>query len=344
MGPSGSGKSTLLHILGILDEVDAGTCHLQNTDLTTLADRELSRIRNQYFGFIFQSFNLFNEFSAIENVMFPLIKAGVPRPERRERAELLLSQAELNQRLYHYPNMLSGGVHERIHASVSRTNRQLLNNPAYREVLVDVLIFGEAELTTPVAEVDLDKARGSLLTVDDMTTAAESIPAVDYAYVLQRTKVVATTAVMRFEAEEKGRDDRSADRSRGETEESKAAYEDKDTDRVEPEGTSSDATEAGGTEQGRAEDQAREVQTEAADNRRAPQLDRTVITELPVDEFPGYTTSTDFFTAYGLSAAEGTLFIQDDLDAGNLVIVLGSELAETLFPGGGAVGARISLP
>jgi putative ABC transport system permease protein len=85
------------------------------------------------------------------------------------------------------------------------------------------------------------------------------------------------------------------------------------------------------------------VQTEAADNRRAPQLDRTVITALPVDGFPGYATSIDFFTAYGLRAAEGTLFIQDDLDAGNLVIVLGSELAETLFPRGGAVGARISL-
>jgi putative ABC transport system ATP-binding protein len=126
MGPSGSGKSTLLHILGILDDVDAGTYHLQNTDLTTLTDRELSRIRNQYFGFIFQSFNLFNEFSAIENVMFPLIKAGVPRPERRERAELLLSQVELDHRLYHYPNMLSGGEQQRVAIA-----RALANDPTF---------------------------------------------------------------------------------------------------------------------------------------------------------------------------------------------------------------------
>ena len=114
MGPSGSGKSTLLHILGILDEADSGSYFLEKNDLTTLSDKELSRIRNQNFGFIFQSFNLFNEFNAMENVMFPLIQAGVPRAERRERTMSLLISVGLEQRAGHYPNMLSGGEQQRV--------------------------------------------------------------------------------------------------------------------------------------------------------------------------------------------------------------------------------------
>ena len=126
MGPSGSGKSTLLHILGILDEVDTGAYFLEETDLTTLKDRELSRIRNQFFGFIFQSFNLFGEFNAIENVMFPLMNAGVRIAERRERARSLLSQVELDDRLLHYPNMLSGGEQQRVAIA-----RSLANDPTF---------------------------------------------------------------------------------------------------------------------------------------------------------------------------------------------------------------------
>jgi putative ABC transport system ATP-binding protein len=114
MGPSGSGKSTLLHILGILDEADSGSYLLEGNDLTTLSDKELSRIRNQNFGFIFQSFNLFNEFNVMENVMFPLIQAGVPRAERRERTMNLLTTVGLENRVSHYPNMLSGGEQQRV--------------------------------------------------------------------------------------------------------------------------------------------------------------------------------------------------------------------------------------
>ena len=124
MGPSGSGKSTLLHLLGILDEFDEGTYLLEETDLTTLSDRELSRIRNQHFGFIFQSFNLFNEFNALENVMFPLMTAGMRVSERKERARSLLSQVGLDGRLYHYPNMLSGGEQQRVAIA-----RALANDP-----------------------------------------------------------------------------------------------------------------------------------------------------------------------------------------------------------------------
>ena len=126
MGPSGSGKSTLLHILGILDEVDEGTYLLEDTDLTTLTDRELSRIRNQHFGFIFQSFNLFNEFNALENVMYPLMTAGMRLSERKERARSLLSQVELDGRMYHYPNMLSGGEQQRVAIA-----RALANDPTF---------------------------------------------------------------------------------------------------------------------------------------------------------------------------------------------------------------------
>ena len=126
MGPSGSGKSTLLHILGILDEVDDGTYLLEDTDLTTLTDRELSKIRNQHFGFIFQSFNLFNEFNALENVMFPLMNAGIRIPERKERARSMLSQVGLNDRMYHYPNMLSGGEQQRVAIA-----RALSNDPTF---------------------------------------------------------------------------------------------------------------------------------------------------------------------------------------------------------------------
>ena len=124
MGPSGSGKSTLLHILGILDSPDGGIYRLEEHDLMTLSDKELSRIRNQHFGFVFQSFNLFNEFNALENVMFPLMYAGVRGSERRERARSLLVQVGLEHRLYHYPNMLSGGEQQRVAIA-----RALANDP-----------------------------------------------------------------------------------------------------------------------------------------------------------------------------------------------------------------------
>ncbi len=124
MGPSGSGKSTLLHILGILDTPTAGTYRLEEHDLTTLADRELSRIRNEHFGFVFQSFNLFNEFNALENVMLPLIYAGLRGSARRKRAERLLADVGLDHRMYHYPNMLSGGEQQRVAIA-----RALANDP-----------------------------------------------------------------------------------------------------------------------------------------------------------------------------------------------------------------------
>ncbi len=125
MGPSGSGKSTLLHILGILDSADEGRYLLEDNDLTTLSDAELSRIRNEHFGFVFQSFNLFNEFSALENVMFPLMYAGVRGSQRRDRARALLVDVGLEHRMGHYPNMMSGGEQQRVAIA-----RALANNPS----------------------------------------------------------------------------------------------------------------------------------------------------------------------------------------------------------------------
>jgi len=124
MGPSGSGKSTLLNILGVLDQPSRGAYYLEGVDITQLRDGELAQIRNRHFGFIFQSYNLFPELTALENVMVPLMYAGRPRRERRERAEALLAQVGMAHRLKHLPPQLSGGEQQRVAIA-----RALANNP-----------------------------------------------------------------------------------------------------------------------------------------------------------------------------------------------------------------------
>ena len=124
MGPSGSGKSTLLHILGILDTTTAGQYLLEDYDITSLPDREHAKIRNKHFGFIFQSFNLFSELSALENVMLPMSYAGMPFRQRRERAQLLLDEVGLGHRMNHLPTMMSGGEQQR-----TAIARALANDP-----------------------------------------------------------------------------------------------------------------------------------------------------------------------------------------------------------------------
>lgn len=124
MGPSGSGKSTLLNILGVLDQPTSGAYYLEDVDITELRDRELAQIRNRHFGFIFQSYNLFPELSALENVMVPLMYAGKPKGERRERAENLLADVGMGHRLNHLPTQLSGGEQQRVAIA-----RALANNP-----------------------------------------------------------------------------------------------------------------------------------------------------------------------------------------------------------------------
>ena len=124
MGPSGSGKSTLMHIMGILDSVTTGRYLLEGYDITSIPDREQARIRNKHFGFIFQSFNLFSELSALENIMLPLSYAGVPFKQRKERALTLLDEVGLSHRTHHLPTMLSGGEQQRVAIA-----RALSNSP-----------------------------------------------------------------------------------------------------------------------------------------------------------------------------------------------------------------------
>ncbi len=124
MGPSGSGKSTLLNILGVLDEPSTGAYYLEGVDITSLRDRELAKIRNEHFGFIFQSYNLFPELNALENVTIPLMYAGVTGRQRKERAERLLADVGMQHRMKHLPAQLSGGEQQRVAIA-----RALANNP-----------------------------------------------------------------------------------------------------------------------------------------------------------------------------------------------------------------------
>lgn len=124
MGPSGSGKSTLLHILGGLDLPTEGEYLLEEVDITDLKDKELSRIRNHHFGFVFQSYNLFPELTALENVMVPLMYARVGIKQRKERAVQLLESLDLGHRIKHYPSQLSGGEQQRVAVA-----RALANDP-----------------------------------------------------------------------------------------------------------------------------------------------------------------------------------------------------------------------
>ncbi len=122
MGPSGSGKSTLMHIMGILDSMSSGRYFLEDYEISSLPDREQARIRNRHFGFIFQSFNLFPELSALENVMLPMSYAGVPYGRRKQRAGELLEEVGLVHRLNHLPAMMSGGEQQRVAIARSLSN------------------------------------------------------------------------------------------------------------------------------------------------------------------------------------------------------------------------------
>ncbi|MCD6590158.1 ABC transporter ATP-binding protein [Candidatus Woesearchaeota archaeon] len=128
MGPSGSGKSTLMNLIGCLDVPTRGKILLKGKDITKLSESSLANIRGRVIGFIFQSYNLLASLTAIENVEIPMIFQGVPRHERKRRAEKLLEQVGLSHRKYHFPKELSGGEQQRIAIA-----RALANNP---EVLI----------------------------------------------------------------------------------------------------------------------------------------------------------------------------------------------------------------
>lgn len=125
MGPSGSGKSTLMHILGALDKPSSGQYILDGKDVSHLSDDELSEIRNQKIGFVFQAFNLLPRTSTLKNVMLPMAYAGVPKEEREKVATKFLQMVGLGDRLHHTSNQISGGQQQRVAIA-----RSLVLNPA----------------------------------------------------------------------------------------------------------------------------------------------------------------------------------------------------------------------
>ncbi len=113
-GASGSGKSTFLHLVGGMDRADAGRILLEGVDVTRLAGKELAEFRNRKIGFIFQFHHLLPEFSALENVMFPLLLRRTPFPQARQEAQDLLAEVGLADRAHHKPGQLSGGEQQRV--------------------------------------------------------------------------------------------------------------------------------------------------------------------------------------------------------------------------------------
>jgi putative ABC transport system ATP-binding protein len=125
MGPSGSGKSTLMHILGALDLPTSGEYILDGEKVSSLTDDQLADIRNRKIGFIFQAFNLLPRTTTLENVMLPMVYAGIPKEERERRAVKYLQMVGLGHRLHHTSNQISGGPQQRVAIA-----RALVMNPS----------------------------------------------------------------------------------------------------------------------------------------------------------------------------------------------------------------------
>ena len=125
LGPSGSGKSTLLNMIGALDRPTSGTILINRVDITTLGDNQLADLR-QNVGFVYQTFNLISRLNAIGNVELPLSIVGIPKKERRFKAEVMLKIVGLGDRMHHKPSELSGGERQRVAVA-----RALINNPSF---------------------------------------------------------------------------------------------------------------------------------------------------------------------------------------------------------------------
>jgi len=174
MGASGSGKSTAMNILGCLDRPSSGSYRLNNTPVEDLSDDQLADLRNRDLGFVFQQFHLLPQLSALENVILPMVYAGVPAAERRQRAQAALERVGLGQRLNNKPNQLSGGQQQRVAIA-----RAIINQPA---LLLADEPTGALDSQTTAEVLDIFDAlhRGGMTVVmvtheDDVAARAEKI-------------------------------------------------------------------------------------------------------------------------------------------------------------------------
>jgi putative ABC transport system ATP-binding protein len=126
MGPSGSGKSTAMNMIGCLDRPTSGCYYLDNVDVAQLSDQELAHVRNRKLGFVFQQFHLLPQLTAMENVMLPMVYAGVPHKERKDRAADALTRVGLANRLNNKPTQLSGGQQQRVAIARAIVNQPVL--------------------------------------------------------------------------------------------------------------------------------------------------------------------------------------------------------------------------
>ena len=174
MGASGSGKSTAMNILGCLDRPSSGSYRLNNTPVEDLSDDQLADLRNRDLGFVFQQFHLLPQLSALDNVILPMVYAGVPAAERRQRAQAALERVGLGQRLNNKPNQLSGGQQQRVAIA-----RAIINQPA---LLLADEPTGALDSQTTAEVLDIFDAlhRGGMTVVmvtheDDVAARAEKI-------------------------------------------------------------------------------------------------------------------------------------------------------------------------
>ncbi|TDA33455.1 MAG: hypothetical protein DSO02_02755 [Hadesarchaea archaeon] len=123
MGPSGSGKTTLLNLIGTFDRPTSGRIYIDGHDLTKMSERELTRLRREKIGFVFQFYNLIPVLTAFENVELPMLISGKPKEERRRRTEELLELVGLSHRAHHRPDELSGGEQQRVAIARALANR-----------------------------------------------------------------------------------------------------------------------------------------------------------------------------------------------------------------------------
>jgi len=158
MGPSGSGKSTLMNLLGCLDTPTAGTYELNGQDVSSMSDDQLAEIRNKEIGFVFQTFNLLPRTTALDNVALPMIYAGASKKLRTARAEEVLTDVGLADRMDHKPNQLSGGQRQRV-----AVGRALVNKPSI--ILAD----------EPTGNLDSKTSDEIMKLIDDIHAAGNTV-------------------------------------------------------------------------------------------------------------------------------------------------------------------------